>query len=88
MKAKKIRRPYLNALSKPLFLIIATYQVTASLLGLFDPVSSASKSEEVDRIISNIFTNYKKDVHPSTSRMDGAIEVGLSIIPLFIEVVT
>ena len=55
---------------------------------IFDPVSGASKSDEVDRIIGNIFTSYKKDIHPSTSRQDGAIEVGLSIIPLFIEVVS
>ena len=50
-------------------------------------VCDASKADEVDRIISNVFTNYNKDLHPATSRTDGAIEVGLSILPLFIDIV-
>jgi hypothetical protein len=50
-------------------------------------VESASKSEETDRILSNIFTNYNKDVHPGSDRADGAVEVGVSIIPLFIDIV-
>ena len=51
-------------------------------------VESASKSEEVDRILSNVFTNYNKDVHPGSDRVDGAVEVGLSVIPLFIDIVS
>jgi hypothetical protein len=51
-------------------------------------VNAASKAEEVDRIISNILTNYKKEVHPSSNRYDGAVEVGISVIPLFLDIVS
>ena len=54
---------------------------------LVEQTSGASKSDEVDRILSNVFTQYRKEVHPATNRNDGAIEVGLSIIPLFIDIV-
>ena len=74
-----------------------TSSINLSSVGKFEPFCfkvlvkrayGASKSDEVDRILSNVFTQYRKEVHPATNRVDGAVEVGLSIIPLFIDIVS
>lgn len=38
--------------------------------------------------MANVFTNYKKDVHPNGKGANGAIEVYINLRPLFLEIVS
>ena len=50
------------------------------------PPGGATVAEQTDRILQNLMTNYKVDVHPETED-DGAVSVKVEVMPLHLVVV-